>query len=119
MRDWSFFIILEHNVIVKRSVGSIVRSLAPGEKPDGGGIRDPKKDVMPSTSPGPEQIEAFLLSVEHHLRTVESLPGLRGTQTLEHPVFGDLDAHGWHNMFGLHLEIHRKQAEAVVSHLSS
>jgi hypothetical protein len=113
MRDWSFFMILEHNTIVNRSVAGVVRSLALGEDLPASARIDPKRDVMPSADPGAEQVEAFRDSVESHLATVARLPGLRRTSRLPHPVFGDLDAHGWHCMFGLHLEIHLKQAETV------
>lgn len=75
---------------------------------------DPKRDVMPSADPGEEQIQAFRSSVETHLENVSRLPRLRPTPTSRHPIFGQLNAHGWHGMFGLHLDIHRKQAEAVI-----
>ena len=114
MRDWSFFMILEHNVIVNRSITAIVQRLARGEKPMGSGDMDPKKDVMPSADPGEEQIQAFRASVETHLENVSRLPRLRSTPTSRHPIFGQLNAHGWHCMFGLHLGIHRKQAEFVI-----
>lgn len=113
MRNWSFFMILEHNVIVNRSISSIVGSLARGEQPADNGIKDPKKDVMPSSDPGAEQIEALQASIDHHLAAVSALDGLRKTATSRHPIFGHLNAHGWHCMFGLHLDIHRRQAEAV------
>jgi hypothetical protein len=59
MRDWSFFIILEHNAIVNPSVTSLIENLVRGEEPKGAGAIDPKKDVMPSKDSGVEQIEAF------------------------------------------------------------
>jgi hypothetical protein len=115
MREWSFFMILEHNVIVNRSISTVVQRLARGEKWSGPRDFDPKRDVMPSANPGEEQIQAFLASVETHLEKVARLPRLRSTPTSPHPIFGELNAHGWHCMFGLHLELHRKQAEAVRS----
>lgn len=114
MRDWSFFMILEHNVIVNRSISAIVESLARGEKPTGAGAIDSKTDVMPSADPGEEQVAALEASVANHIRMVAGLPRLRGTATTRHPIFDNLDAHGWHCMFGLHLEIHLRQAQAVV-----
>jgi hypothetical protein len=113
MREWSFFMILEHNTIVNRSISAIVTSLTRGEEPQGVGAINPKTDVMPSSDPGEEQVRHFKESVESHLETVAALPGLRGTRTKRHPVFGMLDAHGWHCMFGLHAEVHLKQALAV------
>jgi hypothetical protein len=131
MRSWSIFQILEHNVIVNRSITGIVQSLARTsqgsrcEAPPNGlvgeapAVIDPKRDVLPSVNPGPEQLALFRESVEHHLAVVPELPRLRGTSRHPHPVFGRLDAHGWHCMFGLHLQIHLWQAEAVVRALSS
>jgi hypothetical protein len=114
MRNWSFFMLLEHNTIVNRSITSVVQSLARGEEPVGPGAIDPKAGVMPSPNPGEEQIEAFRESVDAHLEVVSDLPRLRGTIKKRHPVFGDFDAHRWHCMFGLHLMIHYKQAKMVV-----
>lgn len=113
MRDWSLFMILEHNVIVNRSITAIVESLARGEKPPAIDVNDPKRDVMPSQDPGEEQIQAFQSSVETHLEVVSRLPRLRSAATIRHPIFGQLNAHGWHCMLGLHLDIHRNQAKAV------
>jgi hypothetical protein len=113
MRDWSLFMILEHNVIVNRSITAIVENLARGEKPPAIDVDDPKRDVMPSQDPGEEQIQAFQSSVEIHLEVVSRLPRLRSAATIRHPIFGQLNAHGWHCMLGLHLDIHRNQAKAV------
>ena len=74
---------------------------------------NPKTDVMPGPDPGEEQVAAFRGSVEAHLAAVEQLGKLRGTRKKRHPVFGMLDAHGWHCMFALHLQVHLKQAEVV------
>jgi hypothetical protein len=114
MRGWSVFLILEHNAIVNRSIRVIVQSLAHGDEPPGMGAIDPKKDVMPSANPGEEQVGTFRRSVEEYLEMVETLPLLRGMRPKRHPAFGDLDAHGWHCMFGLHLDIHLKQARSLV-----
>lgn len=110
MRGWSVFMILEHNVIVNHTIHGIVRHLVLGEAFQS---IDPKKDVMPSADPGPEQIKAFEESVKSYLDSIATLPRLRGTPTRLHPVFGQLDAHGWHCMFALHLQIHLKQVDAV------
>jgi hypothetical protein len=114
MRNWSFFMILEHNTIVNRSISSIVQSLVRGEEPTGIGAIDPKKDVMPSQNPREEQMQAFHTSIEEHLRIISDLSRLRGSLTKQHPIFGEFDAHYWHCMFGFHLLIHYKQAEYVV-----
>ena len=113
MREWSIYMILEHNVIVNRTMTAIVVSLARNEEPRNVPVRDSKKDVMPSVDPGPEQVEAFVASVEDHLRVVKKLKKLRGTLRKQHPIFGLLDAHGWHCMCCLHLEVHAPQVASV------
>ena len=113
MRDWSLFMILEHNAIVNRRTTEIVERLAHGRARESAEVVDPKRDVMPSANPGSEQTAAFRESVERHLKTVAGLSNLRGTITTLHPIFGQLDAHGWHCMFGFHLDIHLRQARVV------
>lgn len=119
MRNWSFFMILEHNTIVNRSITAIIASLVRGEEPTGAGDIDIKRDVMPSEQPGEEQIEFFNTSVQEHLKTVASLGRLRGSITKQHPMFGEFDAHRWHCMFGFHLLIHYRQAHYLVRKLSA
>jgi hypothetical protein len=114
MRDWSFFMILEHNRIVNRSITATVRQLARGEPSRGAAAIDPKTDVLPSPAAGEEQVEEFRKSVEEHLETVPTLGRLRGTRTAPHPVFGDFDAHRWNCMFAFHLGLHLPQAAHVL-----
>lgn len=115
MRRWSFFMLLEHNAIVNRSISEIACSLAQGKEPTGPGAIDLKKDVMPSAAPGLEQIGAFQESVADHLDRVRSLPVNWSPDRKRHPIFGMLTAHGWHRMFHLHLTVHLKQANAIVA----
>ena len=114
MRHWSFFMILEHNCIVNRTISAIVRQLAKGEPLSGASIIDLKSGVMPSPNAGSEQVARLRDSVRDHLEAVASLGRLRGTKTARHPVFGDFDAHQWNCMFGLHLKLHHPQAVFVV-----
>lgn len=113
MRNWSFYMLLEHNAIVNRSITSITQSLAEGKEPTGHGAIDPKKDVLPSPNPGIEQIEAFNASIDDHLKTVSILSRLKGSKTKPHPIFGPFDAHCWHCMFAFHLQVHAKQAKRI------
>ena len=119
MRNWSFFMILEHNTIVNRSITATVASLVRGEEPTGAGAIDIKKDVMPSERPGEEQIDFFDTSVQEHLNVVAGLGRLRGSLTKQHPIFGEFDAHRWHCMFGFHLFLHYRQAQYLVRKLSA
>jgi hypothetical protein len=115
MRGWSFFQILEHNVIVNRSIAATVEALALGKEPSGAALTNPKTDVLPKGISGPEQVETFRRSVEDYLFRIAKLPELRGTTETPHPIFGPFDAHKWHCMFGFHLGLHLKQAERVLA----
>ena len=117
MRRWSFYMILEHNAIVNRSISAITRQLVNGETLSGAAAIDPKKDVMPSESAGEEQLKLFRDSVTDHLEMIGGLGKLRGTKTAPHMIFGDFDAHKWNCMFYFHLGLHYKQAEYVINQL--
>jgi len=113
MRKWSFYMILEHNAIVDRSISATIRQLVRDEPLSGAAAIDPKKDVMPSPAAGEEQLQAFIDSVQAHIEMVRGLGKLRGTKTALHPVFGEFDAHKWHCMFSFHLRLHYRQAKYV------
>lgn len=113
MREWSFFMLLEHNTIVNRSMTAIIASLANGQEVNTGPVKDPKTDVMPSEAPGIEQVELFRQSIDKHITTVADLPELRGTAEYPHPLFGMFDAHKWNWMFSFHLQVHVKQAQFI------
>ncbi len=119
MRRWSFFMLLEHNAIVNRSITAIVTQLARGEERHGAAAINPKTDVMPSPNPGPEQFAIFRDSVLRHHEAVAELGPLRGTACRPHPVFGPFDAHRWHCMFAFHLKIHLPQARLVAERARS
>jgi len=113
MRQWSFFMILEHNGIVNRSITASVVQLANGELLTGPATIDVKKGVMPSGTADESQIGLFADSVTMHIAAVECLKQLRGTRTSPHPIFGRFDAHKWNCMFAFHLGLHLPQAKYV------
>ncbi|MFT5232768.1 MAG: hypothetical protein ACI9UK_000589 [Candidatus Krumholzibacteriia bacterium] len=111
MREWSLLQILEHNTIVHRQMRKVIEALAKGR--EFRSTFNAKTDTIPSSNPGPEEIDAFRISVDEFLGSALSIANLRGTAKIAHPVMGPLSAHGWLCMFGLHLSLHRKQAEKV------
>jgi hypothetical protein len=115
MRNWSFFMLLRHNTIVNHAISANVRRLVLCE-PEPIRKFNPKTDVIPENDCGIEQIVLFKSSVLAHLAHLESLDclgALRGTETTNHPLFGQFDAHKWNCMFTFHLRIHLKQAEFI------
>ena len=115
MRRWSFFMVLEHNTIVNRSISAVISQLARNEPLSGAATIDPKKDVMPSQSAGEEQLDLFRDSVGEHIAMVRGIGKLRGTKTKPHMIFGDFDAHKWSCMFSFHLKLHYNQAKHVIN----
>ncbi len=113
MRRWSFFMLLEHNTIVNRSITAAVVQLANGESLSGPATIDVKKGVMPSSSADESHVELFAQSVADHIVAVQNLGNLRGTKTSQHPIFGQFDAHKWNCMFAFHLRIHLPQARFI------
>ncbi len=113
MRNWSFFMLLEHNAIVNRSIRALVEHLATGRELAADALIDPAKDVLPQPAAGQSAVRAFQESCENYLALVETLPQLRGTARLPHPLFGPFNAHLWHCMFGFHLLIHFRQARLI------
>ena len=113
MRRWSFFMLLEHNAIVNRSITASVVQLAKGEALSGWARIDAKKDVMPALSADESRVKLFAQSVADHIAAVRDLGDLRGTKTSQHPIFGQFDAHKWNCMFAFHLRIHLPQARFI------
>lgn len=113
MREWSFFMLLEHNVIVCRSITARMKQLVLGEPQPALEGFDVKKDVMPSGVSGVCQVNALKAAVHDHLDIVSKMGNLRKTQVSLHPKFGLLDAHKWNCMFAFHLKLHLKQAESI------
>lgn len=111
MRNWSVLQIIEHNLIVNRVFTEVIATICRGETFVSN--LDPKKDVMPSEGTPFSIVADFAESVDHHLETVAKVPELRGVGSFLHPVFGEFDAHKTHAMFGFHLWVHRRQADAV------
>ena len=113
MREWSLVEIVEHNAIVSERLTKVVATLAQGREVVAS--FDIKKDVLPVSPEGVDQVERFRRAVGNHITTVEGLGQLRRTVQFRHPMFGLMDAHAVHALFGLHLMLHRRQAQKAVS----
>lgn len=119
MRAWSLRMIWEHNAIVNRSITACVCQLADGVPLHGEALIDMKRGVMPGAAGKIDVESAFDASIQTHLDAVVARRSLRGTDTLQHPVFGPFDAHCWHAMFPFHLRLHLAQARAVAAGVCS
>lgn len=119
MREWSFNMLIEHNLKVSRSISEIVRQLSLDEELHGFSLIDPKKDVMPNYNDYTNVFEEFEEIVTTHIQLLDELNKLRGTKKFNHPIFGKLDAHMWNCMFVFHLEVHLKQANSIIKSIQN
>ncbi len=119
MRGWSVAQTLEHNTIVNTVFTDIVDHLLRGETLVSN--FDVKHDVMPAEGVGSEQVKNFAQSVDRYLARVEDVSPaeMAATKFQAHPMFGPFTAKHWHAMFGFHLKLHRRQAEAVAKKLNA
>lgn len=117
MREWSLLQILEHNLIVNQHITQTIHTLLQGSVPDPDEF-DPKTDVLPTDIPDLSVIEDFSKSIEDHLALIDLQANLKSSLAADHPIFGPFDPHRWHCMFGFHLQLHRKQMEAVAKKLT-
>lgn len=111
MRDWSFYMLLEHNIIVNRRIRLGVHALETGVPLEDG--FNVKKDVMPSQRVDDSTLQRFQETVDHFIDSLPGFPKPWDKNRSPHPIFGNLNIHDWICMFGFHLHIHRKQAEAL------
>ncbi|MDB4328535.1 DinB family protein [bacterium] len=113
-RHWSAYMTISHLNIVNLGIAGVIRSLGRG-KPIDAKIRI--EDVKPTSDTGPEALEAFEKTSAILKKSVAGVEDLKTTQTHHHPWFGALDAKGWHALTAIHMRIHRKQIELVITGL--
>ncbi|HEY1084273.1 MAG TPA: DinB family protein [Prosthecobacter sp.] len=111
-RHWSVWMTLEHLRIMHKAIAGLVRSLTAGVVPPGEASTAAMKPQEGITS-------AIVLKYEASCDTVLKTLNASGAETapfpFAHPWFGPLTIRGWHAMAALHLGIHRRQIERVLS----
>ena len=114
-RYWSVFMAVDHLRIVNASIAVVIPLLSEGRTP-------PRTASTASIKPSPAAdagaIPAFVESCDSIARAVAAVPDLRTAARYAHPWFGPLDAAGWHAMAGFHMELHRRQVESILAHLT-
>ncbi|MGJ8674086.1 hypothetical protein [Rubritalea sp.] len=117
MRGWSFYQLLEHVVIVNRTISARIDSLMTGVENSALNGFDVKRDVMPPEDSDVFQVAALQESVMKHLRVLKTHTRLRSSPVTDHPLFGSFSAHMWNCMFAFHMQLHIKQAQAIIVEL--
>ena len=117
-RYWSINGVLEHILIVSKSIESIIFSLSSGKVPDG------MADVAKAK---PKQIDTAIISdfcnyAPDLMKRIDDklcLPGLnfRSPEKFRHPWFGLLSARQWYWLLSSHQGIHYQQAKAIIRKL--
>lgn len=114
-RHWSVFMTLDHLRIVNFGCMEAIRSLSRGEVPA-------RTASTAAVKPSPEVdagiIEKFEQGCDLFSKTVAGVADLKTSARYAHPWFGPLDAAGWHFIAGFHMQLHRRQIEAIFVGLS-
>lgn len=114
-RYWSVAMAIEHLAIVGNGITQVILDLSTsgGTKRQPRGTADVKPDPnvdVASTIANFQQMTDRFLSETKSI-DVNAFP----SATFPHPWFGQLNAHGWLTLAGMHQRIHRKQIEKIVS----
>ena len=112
-RYWSVSMAMEHLMIVGNQIADGIVDLSQGKVPD---KKADTATVKPFENlPAEKIISRFENFISNFLeRTTKNISNLGSSQKFEHPWFGKLDARQWMALSGIHQQIHRKQAEAIV-----
>ncbi len=114
-RHWSVYMTLDHLRIVNEAIAVAIESLANGIVPEG---RVSTADMKPPANRDASVIEAFEQACALYLSTIDNVVNLKTSARYPHPWFGPLDGAGWHAMAAVHMRIHRKQIERIISGLN-
>ena len=113
-RNWSAYMVFEHLHIVNTALLFVIKTLLK-EQTVPGEVRT--EDVKPDPSSSIISVENFSDSAQDYLGTLQTLDSLKTKATHKHPWFGELNAHGWHTLAAIHMQIHRKQLELIIAGL--
>jgi DinB superfamily len=111
-RFWSPAMVLDHLVIVGDAIGSVIVSLARGERPPG---EASVAAVKPNRAAGPELVGRFRELLARYPRLLaEQVKSRDSRTTYPHPWFGELNARQWNVLAAFHQGIHRRQLLAIL-----
>ncbi len=114
-RYWSVFMTLDHLRIVNDSIAGAVTALVSGNVPS---RTASTAEVKPTLNADNSVLTAFEQSCTQFEQTVATFPNLTTPTKYPHPWFGPLDAAAWHFMAGVHMNLHLKQIQNILSQLT-
>ena len=116
-RSWSAEMVLEHLIEVGTRTAIRIVELSHGEEPT---LEADTAGVEPTGDQGFSVLEDFIAFLDDYTQTLsEDVGDRRSKLTHPHPWFGQLTAHRWACLSTIHLTIHRRQMERIVSRLQS
>lgn len=111
-RYWSPFMCLQHLSIVDAGLSGFILALEAGEKIDHV-VRT--EDVKPEEDAGPIEVRKFEVGTRRTSARLAPLTQFNQVRSYAHPWFGPLSARQWFALRAVHLRIHRKQLEMILS----
>lgn len=111
-RHWSVYMTLDHLRIVNDAIAQAITALVAGKVP-------PRSASTAAVKPDPavdgRVVAAFEESCRNFEQSVAAAPDLNTRLKYAHPWFGPLDAASWHFLAGFHMNLHRRQIEAILA----
>jgi DinB superfamily len=111
-RYWSVFMTLDHLRIVNDAIADAITALVAGQVP-------PRAASTAAVKPDPAAdgrvVATFEESCRNLAQCVAAAPDLHTRVKYAHPWFGPLDAASWHFLAGFHMNLHRRQIEAILA----
>ncbi len=115
-RDWSVWMTLDHLRIVHLEIAKVFELL-------GQGIEPQQKVSTATVKPSPDVTGAVVkdydLSCDVVMSAVAAVKELHTPVRLAHPWFGPMDAFAWHALMAVHIGIHRRQIERILSEIAA
>jgi hypothetical protein len=115
-RYWSLLMVLDHLRIVNGNLTPVIEGLGKGVA----------SDLVANTAnvkPSPEVTEAVVEEFQATCTALEAvfrgIPDLKTKVRFAHPWFGPMTAAGWHFMLAFHMQLHRKQMQAILKRLNA
>ncbi|MBC8869209.1 MAG: DinB family protein [Planctomycetes bacterium] len=112
-RCWSAEMVLEHLIEVGSRIAIGIVELSHGEQPS---VK--ADDLKPKGGHGLRLLKDYIAFLDDYAQTLlEDVGQKTSNLTHPHPWFGQLTAHGWACFGAVHLTVHRRQMERIVTGL--
>ncbi len=116
-RDWSVLMTIDHLNIVNCGLSQLIMLLTGSvEEFTECDLKEVKiEEVKPSSDVGLEVIKLFKLQSKKVADSLSEVGDLDGSHTHIHPWFGRMNAKQWFALLAIHMGLHRKQIEKILS----